>query len=586
MLLEHREKSLESILSVQEDTARPVCEEPSVVADEDWIEKFYDEITGTQLNSESVREARADEIRFIKKFDVWTVGSRPAKGSGYTVVRGRWVDVNKGDSEKPNYRSRYVGQEIKKGVKTAFVSEFFAAMPPLSSSKFLLILAVTKTFPGIDQIPITIEDKVVLFVDVKRAHFVSAAQRKICVELPKELRREGVDEVGYLNKAMYGTRDAAFCWSMEVVRVFVTKLGFVQGLANPCHFYHHERQIRAGIHGDDVEALGAYDEIVKLKDEIQEEWEIVVRGILGPPGRQGTTTTVRHLNRLITWDNCGITWECDPRHVDLIVNDLGLSKGKSVTSPLVRDPVGAPEDDPDEEVCLDEEEKKQYQSNTMRLGYISHDRPDLQRTVRELAKGMQSPQRHHLTKLKRCARYLKYAPRCVQRLAYQSSIKCIDAYTDSDYAGCIRTRKSTTGVVIMLGTSMSKSTCRGQGVPSLSVGESEYYGLVSGACEALGERSYGLDLGVKLEIKVWMDSTTGAAIGSRQGLGKLKHVDVRFLWVQDYTRRKEISIWKVHTSLNFADILTKAISAMILRAVMIKLGFDFPPGRSSAAYKA
>ena len=83
-----------------------------------------------------------------------------------------------------------------------------------------------------------------------------------------------------------------------------------------------------------------------------------------------------------------------------------------------------------------------------------------------------------------------------------------------------------------------------------------------------------------------MDSTTGAAIGSRQGLGKLKHVDVSFLWVQEKVRKKEIAIHKVHTSLNYSDILTKPVTSHALRKMMLDMGFEFPAGRDSSAYKA
>ena len=82
-----------------------------------------------------------------------------------------------------------------------------------------------------------VKPKVLLFLDVKRAHFYSKARRDICVELPPELRVEGEDNVAYLEKAMYGTRDAALCWQDEVTRV-MKNLGFVQGLSNPCLFYH------------------------------------------------------------------------------------------------------------------------------------------------------------------------------------------------------------------------------------------------------------------------------------------------------------------------------------------------------------
>ena len=53
--------------------------------------------------------------------------------------------------------------------------------------------------------------------------------------------------------------------------------------------------------------------------------------------------------------------------------------------------------------------------------------------------------------LKRCARYLKFAPVLVQIFRYQEKFDTFDVYTDSNYSGCLRARKSTTGVVVMYG---------------------------------------------------------------------------------------------------------------------------------------
>ena len=52
--------------------------------------------------------------------------------------------------------------------------------------------------------------------------------------------------------------------------------------------------------------------------ELKKRWLVEIRGILGPPGTAGTVQEMRHLNRIITWDKQGITWEPDPRHVDLL----------------------------------------------------------------------------------------------------------------------------------------------------------------------------------------------------------------------------------------------------------------------------
>ena len=55
---------------------------------------------------------------------------------------------------------------------------------------------------------------------------------------------------GELLKSMYGTRDAAQNWEYKYVEV-MEGLGFQRGLANPCAFYHPEREIRVVVHGDD-----------------------------------------------------------------------------------------------------------------------------------------------------------------------------------------------------------------------------------------------------------------------------------------------------------------------------------------------
>ena len=85
----------------------------------------------------------------------------------------------------------------------------------------------------------------------------------------------------------------------------------------------------------------------------------------------------------------------------------------------------------------------------------------------------------------------------------------------------------------MLGKCMAKSVCRGQSVIALSSGEAEFYGLVTMISESLGVQSYAADLDVALEIKVHMDATAGAAIGTRRGLAKVKHIDTAFLWIQE-----------------------------------------------------
>ena len=169
----------------------------------------------------------------------------------------------------------------------------------------------------------------------------------------------------------------------------------------------------------------------------------------------------------------------------------------------------------------------------MRAAYLGQDRGDIQRSNRELAKGLQRPTVRHQTQLKRLARYLKKKPRIAQRFKNQRSFKTLVGWSDTDHAGCIRTRKSTTGGAIQAGTNTLLTYCRGQAVIALASGEAEYYGLVSIAAELLGLQSMCLDFGMLVGIESLLDATAGIAIGSRRGLGKVKHIDTVFLWVQE-----------------------------------------------------
>ena len=97
---------------------------------------------------------------------------------------------------------------------------------------------------------------------------------------------------------------------------------------------------------------------------------------------------------------------------------------------------------------LTEKERYEYRSATMRLAYLAHDRPDLQFASKELARAMQTPTEWDQSQLKRVVRYLAGAPRLVQRFESQSAPSHVTVFSDSDHAGCMKTRKSTSGVFV------------------------------------------------------------------------------------------------------------------------------------------
>ena len=104
-----------------------------------------------------------------------------------------------------------------------------------------------------------------------------------------------------------------------------------------------------------------------------------------------------------------------------------------------------------------------------------------------------------MTNLKRLGRYFKIRPRLVQLFVEQTStanVVRLDVYGDSDHAGCLKTRKSTTGMVLMRDAHCLKVSSHTQSTISLRSGESEYYGFFKCAASGLGARSMLADFGM------------------------------------------------------------------------------------------
>ena len=80
-------------------------------------------------------------------------------------------------------------------------------------------------------------------------------------------------------------------------------------------------------------------------------------------------------------------------------------------------------------------------------------------------------------------------------------------------------------------------------------------GLVSATSQMFGLQSVLLDWGWKFSAHVWMDATAGIAIGSRRRLGRVKHIDTVFFWVQAMISEGAVTLGKKPTKEMLADLL-------------------------------
>ena len=115
----------------------------------------------------------------------------------------------------------------------------------------------------------------------------------------------------------------------------------------------------------------------------------------------------------------------------------------------------------------------------------------------------------------------------------------------------------------MLGTHVIKSWRTNQGAIALSLGEAAYYGMVKGASQAMGLKAIGDDLGVTYAgpIQINADASAAIGIGSHLGIGKVRHVEVTQVWLQEKVCTGELILKKIGTAENTADAFTKAVTA-------------------------
>ena len=101
---------------------------------------------------------------------------------------------------------------------------------------------------------------------------------------------------------------------------------------------------------------------------------------------------------------------------------------------------------------------------------------------------------------------------------------------------------------------------------------------------AFGYQALLEDVDVRLPVRVWTDSSATMGICSRSGLGKLRHVDTRSLWVQQRVRENEMERRKVRGEVNPADLSTKHLSSEDrVRSLMKLFGCRFEDGRAQEA---
>jgi hypothetical protein len=434
-------------------------------------------------------------------------------------------------------RCRLVARDFRtKGDKDR--EDLFAATPPLELLKALISKAAAN------------QKRKILVIDVKKAHLYPLCSQDVFIELPEEAgAKQGM--CGKLVHWLYGFRPAAQAWENHYAGNLESE-GFKRGVASPVSFWNPSKDVSCLVHGDDFTFVGEDRHLDEIEACMKEWYQVKVKARLGPGENDAKEIDV--LGRKIRCTEHGYEYEADPSHRHKVMDALGFDAKSKVLSVT-----GRVEDSDVDGEELTGSEATSFRAIAARLNYIAQDSPEIMFAAKEVCREMAKPSTGSWNKLKMLSRFVLGREAVVWQYPWQCEEPELALYTDSDWAGCRRTRRSTSGGVVLLGRHCLKAWSSTQAPIALSSAEAEYYSMVEGSTRTVGLRSMLAELGMSVQgpIVLHSDSSAARSFASRRGLGRMRHLDVRHLWLQSEVSGQRIQLRRVAGEDNPADLLTK-----------------------------
>ena len=227
---------------------------------------------------------------------------------------------------------------------------------------------------------------------------------------------------------------------------------------------------------------------------------------------------------------------------------------------------------PDNSQRLSEKDSKGYRSVVGLCLYAGRERPDLMYTIKELASYMSAPTLTSLARLRKMVGFMKSVGDIGLHLPFPEDGQgkvisggqhrwVLESFSDADWSANKQTRRSTSCGIHFINGCFMYSSSRSQRVVSLSSCESELHSLVSCVCDGIFIKACAaFVLDEQLEHFQFTDSSSARQLASRQGSGKVRHLSGKLLWIQEKTADNTFKLRQVPTTLNVADIGTKALS--------------------------
>ena len=514
------------------------------IADDD-VPSTY---TEARSNSDSVKwkQAMNEEMQSLHKNRTWELVRLP---KGKKAIGCKWVYAKKEgfpDKNEIRYKARLVakGYAQKEGID---YNEVFS--PVVKHSSIRILLALVAQY-----------DLELVQLDVKTAFLHGDLEEEIYMTQPDGFKVAGKENwVCKLTKSLYGLKQSPRQWYKRFDQ-FMKGQRYTRSKFDHCVYFQKLQEgtfIYLLLYVDDMLiASKSKVEIERLKTQLNLEFEMKDLG-----------EAKKILGMEICRDRAhGRVSLSQKQYLKKVLQQFGMNEQtKPVSTPLAShfklSAQLSPSTNTEREYML----QVPYSNAVGSLMYaMVCTRPDISQAVSIVSRYMHNPGKGHWQAVKWILRYIQKTVDVGLLFKQDNTLgKGVIGYVDSDYAGDLDKRRSTTGYVFTLagGPISWKSTL--QSTVALSTTEAEYMAVTEAVKEAVWLQGMAKTLGLVQEhINVYCDSQSAIHLAKNQVYhARTKHIDVRFHFVREIIDEGKIRLQKIKTADNPADMMTKVVTA-------------------------
>lgn len=472
---------------------------------------------------ENWEKAISSEKKSLENNNTWEIVDIE-KAKGNKILTNKWVFNIK---ENGIYKARLVVRGFEQN--NINFQELYSPVVSQSALKSLFAIAASKEYEMIT-------------FDVKTAFLYGELKEDIFMTIPEGYEKQP-NKVCHLKKALYGLKQAPITWNKKFTETML-KLGLKPTKTDQCVFSTEDKSIIVAIYVDDGLAISKdKQKLLSILHHLEKEFKIKIYE--KPTNYIGFEVTKSKEGILLHQKN----------YTEKLLKKYNMFDSKPASTPCTYDNKMT--------ITTIDTLNFPYRELIGGLLYLStRSRPDISQAVNEASKKIENPSKEDIVSVKKILKYLNGTRDKGIMYRKGGDITLLNAYSDSDYANCIETRRSTTGFVIMYGGGPISWCSKRQPIVSLSSTEAEYIAASDCCKECLYLKSFISELtGISVKIMLNIDNQSSIQLIKTGSFSKRsKHIDVRFYFIHENYKKGNIDLKYCPSNIQIADMFTKPLS--------------------------